>query len=114
MADHLATGRLEGRAQGGVACGVVLLEAESALVFREVARLCCLVATAARCHDILIGISAGTAPCLRSFEGGGAIARGLDRESMGEHGKGSFRGWRLLGDDAQAFTYKLGSRAAPM
>jgi hypothetical protein len=34
MANHLATGRLEGGAKGGIAGGVVLLEAESTLVFR--------------------------------------------------------------------------------
>ncbi len=87
MANHLATGRLEGGAQGGVAGGVVLLEAEGALVLGEVARLGCLVPTAARCHDILIGISAGAAPRLRSFEGIRAVACRLDGEGMREHGR---------------------------
>jgi len=85
MEDHLATGRLEGRAQGGVACGVVLLQAIGTLVFGEVARLGCLVATTTGRHDILIGIAAGTAPCLRPFEGISAVACGLDGERMGEH-----------------------------
>jgi hypothetical protein len=88
MANHLATGRLEGGTKGGVAGSVVLLKAICALVLGEVACLCCLVATASCGADILVGIAARAAPCLRPFEGGGAVARGLDRESMGEHGRG--------------------------